>query len=96
MARSARPDLILVGVAQLDPGTVQARLLLAKDPVTAHIPVLAMGGDAGPGGAEADLAASFFGDLSHPVQRAAFVQTLELALQRTHAGGQRASAKENN
>ena len=95
MARSARPDLILVGVAQPDPGAVQARLLLAKDPVTAHIPVIAMGGDAGPGGAEADLAASFFGDLTDPVQREAFVQTLELALQRTRAGGQRATAKEN-
>ena len=96
MARSARPDLILLGVAQPDPGAVQARLLLAKDPATAHIPVIAMGGDAGPGDTEAGLAAGLFGDLTQPAQRAAFVQTLELAFQRTHAGGQRASAKENN
>jgi hypothetical protein len=68
---------------------VQARLLLAKDPVTAHIPVIAMGADAG-------LAVDRFGDLTQPVQRAAFVHALDLAFQQAHAGGQRATAKENN
>jgi PAS domain S-box-containing protein len=95
MARSARPDVILIGVRPPDPGGLQALQLLAIDPSTAHIPVIALGADAMPGDVEAGLAAGYFGFLTHPMQSDDFVAALDLAFQRTHAVGHRATALES-
>ncbi len=95
-ARSARPDAILMGVPLLDPGAVQAMLLLAKDPATAHIPVIALGADAVPHDIEAGLEAGCFDYLAQPVHSEVLGRALELAFQRTHAGGLRATALENS
>lgn len=94
-ARSARPDAILMGVPLQDPGAVQAMLLLAKDPATAHIPVIALGADAAPHDIEAGLAAGCFDYLAQPVPSDVLGRALELAFQRTRAGGLRATAQEN-
>jgi PAS domain S-box-containing protein len=76
IARSARPEAILMGLPLLDPGAVEALLLLGKDPATAHIPVIALAPDAA------------------PLDIEEFGRTLELAFQRTHAGGTRLSPQE--
>lgn len=94
MARSARPDAILMGVQVLDPGAVQAMRRLAKDPATAHIPVIALGADAVQADVEAGLAAGCFDYLTQPVLSDAFGRALALAFQRTHAGDLRGTAKE--
>ena len=94
-ARSARPDAILMGVPLLDPGAVQAILLLAKDPATTHVPVIALGADAVPLDIEAGLAAGCFDYLAQPVPSEVLGRALELAFQRTHVGGLRATAQEN-
>jgi PAS domain S-box-containing protein len=94
IARSARPDAILLRVSLLDSSAVQAMLLLAKDPATAHIPVIALGTDTVPHDVEAHLAAGCFDDLTQPVQREALGHALDLAFQRTHSSGLRAAAQE--
>ncbi len=95
MARSARPDVILIGVRPSDPGGLQAMQLLARDPSTSHIPVIALGEDAMPRDAEAALAAGCFRFLAQPMESDAFVDALDLALQRTHAIGRSATTLEN-
>jgi CheY-like chemotaxis protein len=94
-ACSARPDVILLGFAAPDPSAAQALLALAKDPATAHIPVVALAAGACPHDVEAGLAAGFFDYLGQPVQSHVLGRTLDQAFQRTHASGQSATAEEN-
>ena len=95
IARAARPDAILMGILPLDAMGVQALQQLSLDPATAHIPVILMGAEALPEAPWSDLPAGYFRSLVHPVQSEALERALEMAFQRTHAGSQRAPAKEN-
>jgi signal transduction histidine kinase/CheY-like chemotaxis protein len=95
MARSARPDVILIGVRVPDPSGLQAMQLLARDPSTTHIPVIALGAGATPCDAEVGLAAGYCGFITQPLQSDAFADALDLAFHRTQAVGQRATALEN-
>ncbi len=92
IARTARPDVILMGAHLRDPGGLDARQLLARDPATAHIPLIALGAE----GAHRDLAArvptGFVGHLSQPLQRTEFIDALARASQPQPTGGQRATA----
>jgi CheY-like chemotaxis protein len=91
MARSARPDAILMGLHLRDPAGLDARLLLARDPVTAHIPVIALSDDGAPAVAQSGVPSSFVGHLSQPLQYAAFAEALDLAFQPQQTSGQRAT-----
>jgi CheY-like chemotaxis protein len=95
MARSARPDAILIGVRSSDAGGGQAMQLLARDPNTSSIPVIALCADAMPRDVEVGLAAGYFRFLTQPLQGDAVVDALQLAFQRSPALGQRAAAMEN-
>jgi signal transduction histidine kinase/CheY-like chemotaxis protein len=95
MAHSARPDVILMGIATPDPSAAQAMLLLARDPATGHIPVIALAAGAQPHDVKAGLAAGFFDYLAQPVPSDVLGRTLGLALQRTHASDPSAAAEEN-
>jgi signal transduction histidine kinase len=95
IAHSARPDVILMGIATPDPSGAQAMLLLAKDAVTAHVPVIALSAAAQGWDIEVGKAAGFFDHLMQPVQSEALGRMLDLAFQRNHAGGQRATAEES-
>lgn len=92
IARSARPDAILMGVPPGSAGALQAMLQLARDPATAHIPVIALGADAAPRDVAAGLQAGFFDYLTQPLQSDAFGQALQLSFQRTHADRPQATA----
>ena len=81
IARTSRPDVILMGLHPRDPAGLGARLLLARDPATAHIPLIALGADGAPRDAEVGVPAGFVGYLSQPLQRAAFVSALHRASQ---------------
>ena len=94
IARSARPDAILMGIPLLDPGAVQAMLLLGKNPATAHIPVIALAADAVPHDVEVGRAAGCFDYLTQPMHSEAFGRALELAFLKTHADDDRATAQE--
>ncbi len=91
IARSARPDVILMGLHQRAPGGLDARLQLSRDHATAHIPVIALGADGAPRDGDAKLPAGFIGYLSQPLQRAAFIEALDLAFQLNFTGGQSAT-----
>lgn len=92
IARSARPDVILMGLHHRAPGGLDARLLLSLDHATAHIPVIALGADGAPHDGAAQLPAGFIGYLSQPLQRAAFIEALDLAFQLNFTLGQQATA----
>ena len=94
IARSARPDAILMGMPLMDPGAVQAMQLLGKNPATAHIPVIALAQDAAPIDMQAGRAAGCFDYLAQPVRSDAFGRALEQAFLRTHANDQQAEAQE--
>lgn len=95
-ARSARPDAILLGVSLRDAAAAQALLQLAKDPATAHIPVIALGSDTAPHDSEAGLAAGCFDFLAQPVHGDVLGHALELAFQRNNASGMRSTTEENS
>ncbi len=92
IARSARPDVILMAAPPLDPGAVQAMRLLANDPATAHIPVISLAAAATPRDVAAGLAAGFFDHLAQPVQTDTFGPALERAFQRAQARAPLATA----
>ena len=94
MARSARPDVIVMGVRTTDNGGLQAMQLLKRDPNTTRIPVIALGSEATPHDVQAGLAAGCFRFLIQAVHSDAFVHALDLAFQQQHASGQRAIALE--
>jgi signal transduction histidine kinase len=81
IARTARPDVILMGLDLRDPDGRDASLLLARDPTTANIPLIALGADGAPRSVDARPPAGFVGYLAQPLQRAAFIDALELASQ---------------
>jgi signal transduction histidine kinase len=91
IARSTRPDVILMGLYQRDPCGLDASPLLLRDPATAHIPVIAVGVDGVHCDAQASLAAGFVCHLSPPLQRGSFADALDLAFQRNHRADQNAS-----
>jgi signal transduction histidine kinase len=95
IARSARPDVILMGATESDPSALQARHLLARNPRTAKIPVIALAAGAEPGDIEAGLAAGLAGYLAQRRQNDAPGHTPDPAFQRTRAGGPSATAEEN-
>ena len=95
MARSARPDVIVIGVRPSDPGGLEALRLLARHPSTTHIPVIALDADSRPGDAEAGLAAGYFRFLTPPIHGDAFLHALGLALDRRQPVGQSATAPES-
>jgi CheY-like chemotaxis protein len=67
---------------------VEALQVLAENPATAHIPVIAISANALPRDIEKGLAAGFFRYLTKPIRVNEFLETLDVALQfaRTGAG----------
>jgi CheY-like chemotaxis protein len=56
--------------------------ILRDDPITRHIPVLALSANAMPDDIEKGLAAGFFRYLTKPIKLNEFMEALELALVR--------------
>ena len=80
LARTARPDVILMDINLPGISGVTALQILAGDPATAHIPVIALSANAMPRDVERGLVAGFFRYLTKPIKLAEFMQTLDLAL----------------
>ena len=81
LARSAQPDLILMDINLPGISGLVALGLLADDPATAHIPVIAVSANAMPRDVEKGLAAGFFRYLTKPIRVDEFMDTVGLALQ---------------
>ncbi|PKM08323.1 MAG: hybrid sensor histidine kinase/response regulator [Gammaproteobacteria bacterium HGW-Gammaproteobacteria-4] len=96
IARAVIPDAILMDINLPGISGIQALRLLAEDPLTAHIPVLALSANAIPRDIEKGLQAGFFRYLTKPIKVAEFMEVLDLTLQyaksrREHSDGSRRS-----
>ncbi|MBL8373558.1 response regulator [Accumulibacter sp.] len=80
LARSFLPDVILMDVNLPDISGRSALKILADDPATAHIPVLALSADANPDDIDKGLLAGFFRYLTKPIKVNEFMKTLDVAL----------------
>ena len=80
IARAARPDVILMDINLPGISGIGALRILAEDPATAHIPVVALSANAIPRDIERGLEAGFFRYLTKPIKVAEFMDTLDVAL----------------
>ena len=80
LARSAQPDVILMDINLPGISGIDALKILAEDPATARIPVVALSANAMPHDIEKGLQAGFFRYLTKPVKINEFMVALDLAL----------------
>ena len=80
LARSHKPDIILMDINLPGISGLNALRILAENPATAHIPVIALSANAMPRDIEKGLRAGFFRYLTKPIKVAEFMATLDLAL----------------
>lgn len=81
MARSYKPDVILMDINLSDINGFDVLRILAKDPAAAHIPVIAISSDAHPSQITDGLAAGFFRYLTKPFRIEVLMATIDLALE---------------
>ncbi len=80
IARATLPDVILMDINLPGISGIKALRILADDPATAHIPVVALSANAIPGDIEKGLQAGFFRYLTKPIKVNEFMDTLDVAL----------------
>jgi PAS domain S-box-containing protein len=80
IARASLPDLIVMDINLPGISGIQALRILAEDPTTARIPVVALSANARPHDIEKGLAAGFFRYLTKPIKVNEFMDTLDVAL----------------
>jgi CheY-like chemotaxis protein/two-component sensor histidine kinase len=81
LAHAALPDVILMDINLPGISGLAALAMLAGDPATAHIPVIALSANAMPRDIERGLEAGFFRYLTKPIKVGEFMHTLDLALE---------------
>jgi PAS domain S-box-containing protein len=94
IARTSRPNVILMDINLPGISGITALRLLAEDPITAHIPVIALSANAIPRDIEKGLEAGFFRYLTKPIKVNEFMETLDIALERAKDQSERAYQKE--
>jgi len=87
IARAARPDMILMDINLPGMSGITALRILANDPGTAHIPVVALSANAIPRDIEKGLQAGFFRYLTKPINVPEFMETLDVTLKFAKANG---------
>ncbi|HUW28444.1 MAG TPA: PAS domain S-box protein [Sulfuriferula sp.] len=80
LARAHLPDVILMDINLPGISGFQALKILREDPVTAHIPVLAISANAMPRDIEKGMEAGFFRYLTKPIKVNGFMDALDMAL----------------
>jgi PAS domain S-box-containing protein len=81
LARANEPDVILMDINLPGISGIDALKILREDPITAHIPVVALSANAMPRDIEKGLHAGFFRYLTKPIKVNEFMETLEEALE---------------
>jgi signal transduction histidine kinase/CheY-like chemotaxis protein len=81
IARASLPDVILMDINLPGISGINAMRILAQDPATAHIPVIALSANANPRDIARGLEAGFFRYLTKPIKVNEFMATLEGALE---------------
>ena len=95
IARASRPDVILMDINLPGISGIRALRILAEDPATACIPVVALSANAIPRDIERGLEAGFFRYLTKPIKVDEFMDTLDVALKFAKAESARAIKEEN-
>jgi CheY-like chemotaxis protein len=80
IARASLPDIILMDINLPGISGIEALQILAQDPNTAPIPVVAISANAMARDIDKGLAAGFFHYLTKPIKLNEFMETLDLAL----------------
>jgi PAS domain S-box-containing protein len=81
LAHSQQPQVILMDINLPGISGFEALMLLREDPVTSHIPVIALSANAMPRDKERGLAAGFYRYLTKPINIVEFMNTLDTALE---------------
>jgi PAS domain S-box-containing protein len=81
LARDNQPEVILMDINLPGISGIEALKILREDPVTAHIPVVALSANAMPRDIEKGLEAGFFRYLTKPIKVNEFMHTLDVALE---------------
>ena len=91
MARTHLPDVILMDINLPGISGLQALGLLRDDPLTTHIPVLALSANAMPRDVEKGVEAGFFRYLTKPIKIPEFMLALDQGLEQAQADTEPAS-----
>ena len=86
MARLVQPTVILMDINLPGISGIAVLKILREDPVTAHIPVVALSANAMPRDIELGLAAGFFRYLTKPIKVKEFMDTLKVAMEYAEEG----------
>jgi PAS domain S-box-containing protein len=81
VARASQPEVILMDINLPGISGIQALRILRGDPVTSHIPVIALSANAMPRDIEKGLKAGFYSYLTKPIKITEFMKTLNAALE---------------
>ena len=81
IARASQPEVILMDINLPGLSGLEALKILREDPVTAHIPIVALSANAMPGAIKKGLEAGFFRYLTKPIKVDEFMDTLRVALE---------------
>jgi len=95
IARASQPDVILMDINLPGISGVEALKILALDPATAHIPVIALSANAAPRDVAKGLEAGFFRYLTKPIKVPEFLETLDVALKVAPTESGRTNNKES-
>ena len=88
-----QPDVILMDINLPGISGISALKILREDPLTAHIPVVALSANAMPHDIEKGLEAGFFRYLTKPIKVNEFMDALDLALEFARAAATREARK---
>jgi PAS domain S-box-containing protein len=80
LARTRQPEVILMDINLPGMSGIQALKILREDPLTAHIPVLAISASAMPHDIKNGLEAGFFRYITKPIDVNEFMDALDMAL----------------
>ncbi len=94
IARTDMPDVVLMDINLPGISGIRALRILAEDPDTARIPVIALSANAMPHDIEKGLEAGFFRYLTKPIKVNEFMATLDVALE--FAKTEQARARKEN
>ncbi|MDD2271222.1 MAG: PAS domain S-box protein [Desulfuromonadaceae bacterium] len=80
IARTALPDAILMDINLPGISGIDALKILSADPLTAHIPIVALSANAIPRDIEKGMEAGFFRYLTKPIKVVEFMETMDMVL----------------
>ena len=93
-ARAYLPEVILMDINLPGISGIEAMKILRADPLTAHIPIIALSANAVPGDIEKGLEAGFFNYITKPIKVNQFMDALDVALVFSQTASTRVVTKE--